>query len=116
LRHVRAVAQIAADGCRVSRACMGSGQCVPTHLAIAGETYWLHRVDLNRSLHVTELSYVVVVATKAGRTKEYIARCLHQALSHDHSLTVIGIHIRHQRPCEPCRSRHTARAVGDGHA
>ena len=70
---------------------MGSGQCVPTHLAIGGETFWLHRVDLNRSLHVTELSYVVVVATKAGPTEEDIARCLHQALTHNHPLTMVGI-------------------------
>src|SRR5690349_21082969 len=96
-----AVAQVAADLCRVTRTSMRVRQGGCTQLDIQGKRLQVHCLDLCRELHIVQLSYIEIPATKSRPTQENVCCCLHHALSNHHPFAMVV-----KRTCPQVRLEH----------
>jgi hypothetical protein len=96
-------ADVAGDGDRVSRACVGTGQCLATRgseLGKPGRDEFRGRDDL----HVAELANVVILTVQRAPSDEDVGGTLDQPLSLDHPCPVtggaarLGVFLVHRRP------------------
>src|SRR5215472_16707478 len=79
-------AQIAADLCWVTRARVRPRQGRPAELDVGRKPHQVHLLDLDRELHVSQLSPIVMPATEGRPPQEDITVGLHHMLSYHHPL------------------------------